>query len=82
MGLVYDTRLFSQTATEAWNTGESVNCDRPRTQTTSRSICSFAVIGWERCMPGSAGVTGDMVPSADPVLGTKPAGGSRSHWRI
>ena len=29
-----------------------------------------------------AGVTGDMVPSADPVLGTKPAGGSRSHWRI
>ena len=32
--------------------------------------------------PLCAGVTGDMVPSADPVLGTKPAGGSRSHWRI
>ena len=29
-----------------------------------------------------AGVTGDMVPSADPVLGTEPAGGSRSHWRL
>ena len=43
-----DNRLFSQTATETWNMGESVNCDRPRTQTTSRSICSFAVIGRER----------------------------------
>ena len=29
-------------------TGESVNCKRTRTQTTSRSICSFAVIGRER----------------------------------
>ena len=41
-------RLFSHTVTEAWSTGESVNCDHPRTQMTSRSICSFAVIGRER----------------------------------
>ena len=28
--------------------GESVNCKRTRTQTTSRSICSLAIIGRER----------------------------------
>ena len=39
---------FSHIMTEAWNTGELVNCKRTRTQTTSRSICSFAVIGRER----------------------------------